>query len=30
VDLCGTEVSFDGNIEARDGIATSLRGIIAR
>jgi hypothetical protein len=30
VRLCDTEVNFDGNIEERDGIATSLRGIIGR
>ena len=30
VTCCGTEVNDDGNIEGRDGIATSLRGIIAR
>jgi len=30
VRLCDTEVNDDGDIEERDGIATSLRGIIAR
>jgi hypothetical protein len=29
-DSSDTEVSDDGNIEGVDGIATSLRGIIAR
>jgi hypothetical protein len=28
--FCDTEVNDDGNIEGRDGIATSLRGIIVR
>jgi hypothetical protein len=30
VNLCKSEGTDDGNIEGVDGIATSLRGIIAR